>query len=229
MIGKTSIMKAVIILFVLFVSASGFIFECKYGNKLSQEYNCEVTVIASKSETTLLEVKGNHSEGKSNADVLYLSIYDQVIPNRFPKNIEKFFPNLESFDWYNGSLKSVTAGDLAPFQTLKVLSISGHKLVSLNADLLKNNALLEWINFRDNLIEHVGSGLLKDLKRLEIAIFHENPCINFNATTPEGLEELKMQLTVNCPSIQDSQENEWNSSCFLNENSGVNETRMKRK
>lgn len=201
-------MKAVIINFVLFVSASGFIFECKYGDELSQEYNCEVTVIDSESETTLLEVKGNHLEGKSNADVLFLSIYDQVIPRRFPKNIEKFFPNLESFDWYNGSLKSVTAGDLAPFPTLKVLSISGHNLVSLDSDLLMNNTFLEWINFRDNLIEHIGSGLLTDLKHLEVALFHGNPCITFNATTPKELEALKMQLTVNCPPIQDAQENE---------------------
>lgn len=85
-----------------------------------------------------------------------------------------------------------------------VLYISQNKLVSINGDLFAHTPRIQRLQFEENQIEHVGSGLLDDLEKLEYANFEGNPCISTLAQTPEGIVELKLQLSTKCPPLNET-------------------------
>lgn len=149
---------------------------------------------------TLESVTGNHLSGKSNADVEYLYIHNQIL-TRFPTNIEAFFPFLIGIEWFNSNLLSIAPEDLEPFENLVIFSSFMNKLVSIDGRLFERAPKLRWISFYGNLIENVGYNLLENLPDLQYVSFGSNPCIDTIALTPNEIAELKVQLLISCPPI----------------------------
>lgn len=155
--------------------------------------------------THLIDVTGNHSSGRTNDDVtaFWIESGHQHL-NRIPKGIEKNFPNLIGFVWSYGSLTTLKADDLKPFPNLVIFSVIYNKLASLDGDLFKHTPKLENINFDNNLLEHVGFGLLDGLNNLTDASFKRNPCIDMDTFLSATLQELKEELQEQCPPLATS-------------------------
>lgn len=172
-------------------------------NIIRLDYICFVKVIESDGNLThVLSVTGNHLFGRSNADVLGLSLNpDSTKFDHIPKGLENFFPNLLGFQWVNGNLQGVSADDLKPFRNLQIFRVYHNKLTSLDDDLFKHTSKLREISFSSNHLEHIGLGLLDSLNDLTSIYFSNNPCINFYATKPVEIQELKLKLKTQCPPL----------------------------
>lgn len=188
--------------------SNGIDFQCSFGNSLFSNpvgsvYTCsDVRITNSNTATSLESVYGIHESGKSNLNVKALFVSgDETRLQKLPTNIESFFPNLEVLVWQYGNLESITADDLQPFPELKLLHLFRNEIVSLDSDLFQHSPKLVLLEMAYNQLTNVGIDLLKNLNDLEMAFLSGNPCIDFNAFTPETILELKEKLLIQCPPL----------------------------
>lgn len=73
--------------------------------------------------------------------------------------------------------------------------------MTLDGDLFQHTPKLQEIDFSLNELEHVGHNLLAGLASLTVVDFSANPCISEEAETPEGIQELNLQLPIKCPPL----------------------------
>lgn len=197
--------KLCFLLLAVLSSSNAVTFQCRFAYSeylpLGLNYSCEATVIDTGDPEYLFEVTGDHLEGRSNEDVEFLEVLFQDILYRMPYGITKFFPNLLGMEWFSGTLKSLEVYDLQPFYGLTVLSFAQNNLYSLDGDLFRYTPSLQLISFSENRLEHVGFDLFTKLSNLTFANFRYNPCIHFQADTPELILQLNEMLPLNCPPL----------------------------
>lgn len=143
-------------------------------------------------------------EGRSDADVEVLQTSNDRQLNRIPLGFGNFFPSLMLVDWFRGNLTTIAADHLEQFPNLIMLNLEHNSLVSLDGDLFRHLNKLQWIAISNNLLLHAGHGLLDDLDDLTTAHFELNPCISFFAGTPERMQELRTELTIRCPPLEET-------------------------
>lgn len=161
-------------------------------------YTCFGTIVGSGSASNIINIEGNHLDGLSNAQVLGLSIYNQRGLTQLPGNVSSFFPALTAVDWVFGDLSTVAASNLQQFSNVTILNLYGNRLTSLNGNLFQLNQNLEVIDLGNNLINDVGLGLLANLPQLRTVFFQRNVCVDFIASTPQGIQELNGLLRDRC-------------------------------
>lgn len=189
---RGSSLLLVLISFIAF--SQGIEFQCKF-QIYGDLYTCYEAQVTDNSNSTSLEsVQGNHMSGKTNSDVKGLFVRYAKTVERWPKNIDTFFPDLEYILWQSGILSAITADDLRQHPELRTLTLYSNYIVSLNADLFQHTPKISYIVFSNNLIMNVGTDLLSNLTELGKAGFGFNPCISFNADSPLQLAELKERL-----------------------------------
>lgn len=161
-------------------------------------YTCFGTIIGSGGGSNIVNVVGTHPDGFSNDDVLGLSIYNQRGLTQLPGNFNNFFSSLTAVDWVFGDLTTVGANNLAQFSNATILNLYGNRLTTLNGNLFQGNRALEVIDLGNNLINDVGPGLLNNLPQLRTVFFQRNACVDFIASTPQGIQELNALLRDRC-------------------------------
>lgn len=209
------------ILLVVVASCSCVMIQCVYKTyrweRLGSYYGCLGRIHSEINPRSLDEISDEAVKSRDMIDgdwrktlhekVKFLSIGKSNL-EMLPKKINEFFPNLEILQWFNGSLRAITADDLAPFPNIKHLYISGNKIDTLEVGVFSKNLQLVDIYADNNSIARAGAGLLKDLKGLKFADFRGNPCIDKLATSTSEIKELNQQLPLKCPleSIESSTE-----------------------
>lgn len=183
---------------VLTTSVFGIIFECSYSDvnwyMIGNRYTCHPKVINTGSENILEAVQGNHLNGKGHFDVKALYPTNQNL-KFIPMNLVEFFPNIDAFQFVDANLFSISSEHLKPFPKLLTFGSYNNSLISLSDNLFEFTPDIMWIVFQNNSLERVGKDFLMNLKDLKYVDFRQNPCINVVASTPEGLQLLKNQLT----------------------------------
>lgn len=112
----------IIVVFATVSLTKGVTIQCDFrdynwGRIVGIKYSCDyATLISDGNLTHVIDVTGNHTSEKTNADVksLWINSSHQHF-NRIPKGLGKFFPNLIGFGWHNGNLTTLAAEDLEPF------------------------------------------------------------------------------------------------------------------
>lgn len=159
-------------------------------------YTCEARVLKFEPENNVVSnTTQNHLSYRANSDVRSLKIMSQRL-EAFPKQIEKFFDNLEALYLANNFLTQIKSVDLEPFPQLTHLGLSNNQLVSLDSDLFRFTTKLEFINFDNNKILHVGMEIFDHLDNLSSVYLRNNVCIN---KTSSGIPHLRLDLARNCP------------------------------
>lgn len=166
---------------------------------VGSQYSCAPSISLSQSGLVLSRVGGRHQPGRINENVVLLAVYFQTVVNRIPRKIDEFFPKIRGFQWFGGSLESVSAEDFNQFPQLVVLNIQRNKLMTLDSDLFLNTPLLELVEFSENSIESIGPDLLTNLDRLKNVFLEHNICVNRNAYNREDVLELIRILPFLCP------------------------------
>lgn len=198
----------IVVIFAAAPFTTGVIIECNFKNEgwdlETDQYTCSDTIITTdRNMTHVVDVTGNHLSEKTNAEVTAFYIYTSHKRwKRILKGMDKFFPKLIALAWQGGSLTTLTAEDLEQFPNLQQFNAYNNKLVSLDGGLFKHTPKLRRINFRSNLLEHVGIGLLDNLTHLTVSDFENNPCIDIDAYTQKAIQELKLILQNQCPPLE---------------------------
>lgn len=186
------------------LAANAVIFDCDFAYLTSGEifvhrYACRMIGdnITMDGSTSLIQVNGEHAEGQTHSNVRMVYANKQTEPCKLPKDMKNFFPNLDGIKWVHGSLSTIDAEDL-DFPNLDLLDLLDNKLVSLPSDLFRNSPKLQWIQFDDNAIVHVGRNFFDALEEIKSIRFRSNLCMNSMASTPEEIENLKSELLNSC-------------------------------
>lgn len=146
---------------------------------------------------TITSVNGNSSGVFP--DVKSLNFESTTI-NYIPKEITKFFPNLERIRIYNSNLKSIEMADLNPFSKLKELELNHNQLELLPSDLFEFNQQLRYINFDYNSLKLVGENLLTSLQNLDKAKFQGCNCISDYENSKSSIPTMIANLRSQCSS-----------------------------
>lgn len=180
--------------------------QCSYQNVywadgVGSLYTCNATVTSVENPSTVTEIRGTHSEGSNNVDVKGFTIEGQKILTKIPKGIEKFFLNLQAFNWVSGNISTIDSSTLKPFPNILLIGLGGNNLVTIDGDLFQYTRWLRliWINI--NKLEHIGHDLLTGLSDLRYANFQLNSCIDVIASTSQQVQELNRQLPIKCPPL----------------------------
>lgn len=200
---KSFNMKHFYILAMCLRLAQGLLFQCHFAviswTPAGQLYTCRANVVNSGSETLLEGVIGVHVEGRSNADVLGVTVTSGEILKRLPGNLGDFFPSLTNLQLRNTQFETVSAEDLRQLPNLDNFYSFNNSVVVIDGDLFKFNTKIQSINFPDNQVRHVGQNLLTSLSNLRSVNFRNNPCISVFVSS--GFEDLNSQLPINCPPL----------------------------
>jgi len=192
-----------IALFVMAAApSSGVIFDCDFKmvnfRVVGKLYTCG-TEKASGKYLWLTNVKGTHTDGRSNRDIQGLIVKHDYPFNQLPTKISKYFPKLVAMQFMDGNITSISAEDLKSFPQLKLLGVYSHKLTTIDGDLFKYTPHLQLIDFDENVITNVGQNLLSGLTELKRVYFKKNTCINGDADNPDKIKTLKKDLIQQCP------------------------------
>jgi hypothetical protein len=121
-----------------------------------------------------------------------------------PKGLEKLFPQIEQIYIWSSKLKELTKEDLAPFPILKNLLIHYNDLETLPSNLFEANPELIHVRFESEKLKFVGENILSPLKKLTLADFSDNPCINMKAWTKAEIPALIAELHNKCNPLQET-------------------------
>ena len=165
--------------------------ECEFRIDRWYGYSCLVKSleIISESDRTITDVKGNQLEGKNFEDLKYFESRSKVL-NYFPRNLEKFFENLEGINIQSGGLKEISVDDLKPFgEKLKYLFLWNNEIKILKSNLFDFNPNLKFLYLSHNKIEKVEKGTFDKLEKLQEFDFENNECYLIDAYSGATIEE----------------------------------------
>ena len=92
-----------------------------------------------------------------------------------PKNVARFFPNIESLDFYESRIQEIRRSDIEGFPWLKQLRMDRNHIKVLESNLFDAN-LMNAITFLRNPIVHVGYDVFESLKDLKTLHFDVSTC-----------------------------------------------------
>lgn len=179
--------------------------DCVYGDVnwsgiMPTVYTCTGTV--SGTGSFVLNVRGTHLAGRTDADVAGVSIYNSQVSRQLPRNFNNFFPNVQAFDYVFGTLSAISANDLRQFPDLRMLSLFGNDIALIDGNLFSNTPNINWIELSNNRITNVGEGAFANLTNLNFVLFQRNACYDVLATTPESINELHETMRSECPATR---------------------------
>lgn len=133
------LLKFLFLLAISTIPTNCIVLKCRYGMNKNYGYQCTAQnfKITSKNDRSITSVVGRHFTGKTDDDVKVLHVEDNLM-KYFPKDLDKFFKNLESIGIRNSELKKVTEEDLKPFgDKLEHLSLMLNRIENIPKNLLK--------------------------------------------------------------------------------------------
>lgn len=200
-------MKSLIIILSIISTSRAITFNCTFGYvmgpNLPSTYSCYNPIITNLNECDhLTAITGQHHDGKTNDDVKLLGIYNNPQLAFFPRAIENFFPNLEAISIWNSNISTLNGDELNPFKNLSWLSFTfSPNLEKIPGNLFKSTPLMKHISFQSNNIKHVEEGLFGSLPKLIFLDFHQNYCVDRNASGIAAVRSLIAHLNNNCTGI----------------------------
>lgn len=194
-------MKLFLIFLIALNYSNAVVFDCTFVSSswtiIGTRYTCRANVTNSLNSNVLEDVLGDHLVSRTNADVEVLDVNSQKL-NYIPRNIASFFINLRGLQLFRTNLISISSDDLMQFPNLLSLMSWHNELFTLDGDLFEHTERLQFIRFFNNSITNVGYEFLDDLDDLQRVNFQSNFCIDFDADTPVRIQQLKLQLLLQC-------------------------------
>lgn len=186
--------KFILFFLPLFSSINGIKLQCKFDDYMyDKNYKCELENFKVELPNQVVtEISGLHIPRRTDADVIILSIDEQIV-HYLPKGIDKFFPNIMYISIYKSGLKELTKDDLKNFPKLRNVGVRFNNIENLPGDLFEYNTEIASIGFQSNNIKRIGKDIFKSLNSLESVNLLRNVCINQQATNRSEIEEMMKQ------------------------------------
>lgn len=191
-------MKFLVLIFVYLNFVNSLTLDCEFKTDRFYGYSCLIKSleISSKFDRTIDKVTGNHQNRKNNTDVKFFESRGKIL-NYLPKNLDKFFKNIEAMYIWSSNLKEITNSDLKPFLNLKFLYLWDNDIQILKSDLFKNNPKIKLLYLSKNKIKKVEKGIFDNLLQLEELDFENNDCyLKYAFTGGVDKEAIENNQTV---------------------------------
>jgi hypothetical protein len=199
-------MKLLIFLLIIKVSTAIHI-GCNF-NELSWKnqtyYSCYVNSVQFSDDLNhVTGYSGTHSGGKSAENVGGVFFAFEFCPRfgitKFPRGLSSIFSNIAVLLFDSCAIENLNGDELQEFPMLKILRIWPGNLVTIPGNLFTFNPNMIHIDFDANKIQHVGEGLLDNLKNLTHVDFNRNVCIQRIAENQSSIPGLIEALRLQCP------------------------------
>jgi hypothetical protein len=197
------------VVFLLFLSvhaSKALIFDCTYSVTTvwtqPNLYTCTAKVVYIGDARNVTGVSENHSPGKGNIDVKGLGITGQQI-GFVPKDIKRFFPNLESFMIQSAGIREISAEDIEGFPKLRELHLYGNPITQVSNNLFAKTPLVESISFNQNPIQHSSQNVFDHLVNLKRLYLSGSDCLDESAYNRTEVVKLVRKIKVFCPPTTD--------------------------
>lgn len=199
------------LIFFCITSARGIFLSCSFQwmsvERTGNQYTCNVIALDfSDNLTHITGYEGTHFPGHSSIDVktIFSMRTFRSDPNItfLPKGFANFFPNIIAFFIWESEIEKLNGDELEEHPNLQHFMIFQSKFTRVPGNFFASNPNMIYIAMSNNGIEHVGEGLLDNLKSLEQARFGFNVCIDRNAFVPFMVPVLIRALRVQCPDIK---------------------------
>lgn len=210
----------VLMVFLLVATANADIITCSFSNQsviitqpiftenIEKIYTCNATV-AQEASLTLKEVLWTNVSGpfpgKTLEDVQYLTMISQKL-SVLPGNIGGFFKNLRGLNANQNPLKTISATDLKGLSKLELFQAANTELTFLPADLFTHTPKLKRLSFEGSKIQHIGQGIVTNLKYLNMLNLFSNICVKNYGNGHEEVLSLALKLVSWCPPMQCAKE-----------------------
>jgi Leucine-rich repeat (LRR) protein len=161
-------------------------------------YTCDGGEIEIHDETAFdFNITGQHFKRHNNSDVEAVRFGFKEF-KKFPKNIYKYFPNLQAIYLNYAEIEELHQSDLQPFPQLKFLDLYSNKIGELEEDLFKFNPELRFIWFSDKLYK-IHPNVFDNLKNLTTLKLDDNLCID-KSTKDDRAETMMLiaELKTKC-------------------------------
>lgn len=192
-------------LFVIsLLTTEALILDCTFSVRsvwiIHDVYTCEGKIVETGDPRIVTGVLQKHLPGRTNSDVKGFFVKD--LKMKFPpRGIEKFFPDLQTFDFYYSQIEELDKDDLKVFPKLMQFDWPGNaKLFNINHDLFKDNINLKTISFWKTPIKHVALDVFDHLTQLTTLYLDDCKCINEKVVENQsGIEDFIFRISVSCP------------------------------
>lgn len=197
------IMKLVLVFTLLISAATSNILQCTYSVRdvwlTKQVYTCSGTFTLLSDNPTLTEVSGTHVSTRNNNDVKAIYIENQEV-RFFPRDIEKYFPNVEVISIINGGIGVISRSAFGAYAALTQLQLDNNNIRLLGDDLFAANSRLKSISFSNNPISHVAYNVFDSLSSLSALDMRNTACFNEAQTSRLQVVFMLVRLATTCPS-----------------------------
>lgn len=184
-------------------STAAFVFPCSFGHNEHKKYVCVNYYSEIMDDVSVHAVSGNHVNGGwDNSRVEGIMILTRKT-RRIPRNLLSHFSNLREINYSCLNTKGLCLDDSALFKGIfngggKVNSISlrGHNLEQLKAEIFEGVDRLEYLFLPLNFITEVHKDSFKGIKSLRVLALNGNQIRNLEVGTFDGmiyLESLQLQ------------------------------------
>lgn len=140
-------------------------------------YSCVGTIRNDGVSRNLTQVTGAHQPGRDHSHVVGFIIRDHMF-ELAPRDIYRFFPNLEAITFNRNGLKEITRDDIFGLPKLRVLNFHINNIKQIDSNLLENNFLIEAFSVADNPVRHVGLSAFKNANEMTTLHFHLQTCFD---------------------------------------------------
>ncbi|KAL7041123.1 hypothetical protein ACKWTF_000657 [Chironomus riparius] len=191
-----SIFLIISILIIIYDLSASFDIECEFKTdnyyKFGEPYQCKAGTtrnITTYEEALITSITGTHIDLKTNEDVTGFYSNYKII-QYFPRDLEKFFKNLELIYIEFAGLKEIHQADLKPFQKLIYLSLGYNSIKVLESGVFDANPNLEILSFVANDLVHIEPDVFDNLPKLRCFWFGRTCVDKFVNSRDEVIEAI---------------------------------------
>jgi Leucine-rich repeat (LRR) protein len=160
-------------LFVVSCSAEAIPVECNFIIDW-RRYTCELTGITINNDVTqTFTLSGNHTENRSNADVLAVLIQDANVPFVF-KELFETFPNIERLTVTRGGLRTFQKNAFFNAKKLEIIQITENNITNLYPYAFIGATYASELTLRNNFIQNLHKDALVGLNNLQSLQISDN-------------------------------------------------------
>lgn len=193
-----------VITFALVVTTNSLILECNYKVatfwSMSDVYSCLGQIIFVGDPYVITDVSTNHMAGRSHGDVKGFQLTNQIIPSgKIPRNINTFFPNVESIYFASTDLKQLSREDFYGFPRLILLSLFGNRIEEIGNGIFSRNLNLRYLSLHGNPIKNIAHNVFDHLTELNSLILYITTCNNKVVEKKAEIPLFLFELSVSCP------------------------------
>ncbi|KAG5668553.1 hypothetical protein PVAND_016491 [Polypedilum vanderplanki] len=196
-------MKFAVGIFILSLFGSSFAqsIDCVYSTTVInnvQHYACNLEIENPNGFDEFQEIIGTHLEGRTNADVTYISHYHGST-TIVPQIICSQFPNLEIIDFDGFGVRTLTDTSFGGCRNARSINLFTNQISEISENAFANNPNLTFIDLSGNQLRTLHVNLFVNQQQLDMLELNNNSFTeNFPAGLFRNLVNLRMLLLNEC-------------------------------